>query len=78
MPAALIIQLLATFGPPAVTLIDGLIVKWQTKSDVTPDEWSLLSSGLKLSAADHMKSQLTAAGIPLDSPQALSLIALVK
>lgn len=78
MPAALIIQLLATFGPSAVTLIDTLISKWQTSGSVTPDEWAALSAGLKLSAQDHMKASLVAAGIDPASSQGVALLALAK
>jgi len=78
MPAALIIQLIATFGPAAVTLIDTLITKYQTNGVVTADEWATLSASLKLSAADHMKAQLLAAGIDPSSPQAVALLALSK
>jgi hypothetical protein len=78
MPIALILQLLTTFGPPAVTLIDGLITKWQTSGVVTPEEWAAISASLKLSATDHMTSQLKAAGIDLSSPQAVALLALTK
>ena len=78
MSAAVIAQLLATFGPSAISLIDNLISKWSTNTSVTPEEWSAMSASLKLSAADHMKAQLIAAGIDLASPQAVALLALVK
>ncbi|MDE2101571.1 MAG: hypothetical protein KGL39_30275 [Patescibacteria group bacterium] len=63
MPAALIAQLIATLGPSAIQLIDVLIQKWQTNGTVTPDEWATLAAPLRLSAADHMKAQLAAAGV---------------
>jgi hypothetical protein len=78
MPAALIVQLLVAFGPSAVSLIDSLIAKWSANADVTPAEWTTLSASLKLTATDHMKAQLTAAGIALDDPHAVALLALVK
>lgn len=78
MSAALILQLLTTFGPPAITLIDGLITKAQTNGTVTPDEWAALSASLKLNAADHMKAQLLAAGIDPASPQGVAMLALTK
>lgn len=78
MPPIVIAQLLAQFGPPAVTLIDGLITKWQTQSVVTPEEWAALSASLKQTAADHMTKQLQAAGIALDDPKSLALLALSK
>lgn len=78
MPAALIIQLIATFGPSAITLIDTLITKFQTNGVVSADEWTALSASLKLSAADHMKAQLAAAGIDPASTQGAALLALVS
>ncbi|MDE2107301.1 MAG: hypothetical protein KGL39_59435 [Patescibacteria group bacterium] len=78
MPATLIVQLLAAFGPAAVQLIDQLITLWSTNATVTPEQWAALSASLKLSAADHMKAQLTAAGIALDDPHAVALLKLVS
>ena len=78
MPAALIVQLLATFGPSAITLIDSLITKWQTNGIVTAEEWAALSAALKLTATDHMKAQLVLAGIDLTDPHAVALLNLVK
>jgi hypothetical protein len=78
MPIALIVQLLTVLGPPAITLIDGLITKWSTNGAVTPEEWALLSAALKVSASDHMKAQLTAAGIDPTSPQGLIMLGLAK
>ena len=78
MPASLIVQLLATFGPPAVNAIDTLITKWQTNGVVTAEEWAALSASLKQSASDRMKAQLVAAGIDPASPQGQALLALAK
>lgn len=78
MPAQLILTLLATYGPSAIALIDSLIKKWETNSIVTAEEWDTLSASLKLSAADHMTAQLTAAGIDLADPKAIALLALVQ
>ena len=78
MPIQLIIQLLATFGPPAVSAIDAVISKWQANGPVSPEEWATLSAMLKLSAQDHMKNQLAAAGIALTDPAAVALLALSK
>ena len=76
MSAALILQLLAQFGPPAIQLIDTLIAKWQTNGTVTADEWTALSAMLKQSASDRMTAQLKAAGIDPASAQAQALLAL--
>ena len=78
MPPIIIAQLIAQLGPPAITLIDGLITKWQNNGVVTPEEWAALSASLKLSASDQMAKQLTAAGIPLTDPHAVALLALTK
>lgn len=78
MPVALILQLLATYGPAAITLIDSLIKKWETNGIVTVEEWDTLSASLKLSAADHMKAQLSAAGIDPADPHAVALMSLVQ
>ncbi len=75
MSAAAIIQLLVTFGPSAIQLIDTLITKVQTKGDVSAAEWAALSSDLRRTAKDRMAAQLQAAGIALDSPQAIALLA---
>lgn len=78
MPAALIIQLLATFGPSAVALVTTLISKWESSSSVTPEEWAALVAQLKMTASDQMTAQLNAAGIPLTDPKAVALLALTK
>lgn len=77
MPAALIIQLLTTFGPPAITLIEGLITKFEAKGDVTAAEWADLSASLKLTARDHMLAKLKDAGIDPASPQGIAMLTLV-
>lgn len=78
MPAALIVQLLTIFGPSAISLIDSLITKWENNGSVTAAEWSDLAASLKLSAQDHMKARLAVAGIALDSPQGVALLAATK
>lgn len=75
MSAALIAQLLATFGPSAVQLIDQLIVKISTRGDVTADEWSKMRTSAMQTAKDRMLGQLTAAGIDPASPQGVALLA---
>jgi hypothetical protein len=78
MPAALILQLLVTYGPSAIQLIDTLIGQIQANGVVTVAEWTTLSASLKLSASDHAKAQLTAAGIDPASPQGIAFLAMVK
>lgn len=78
MPAALILQLLVTYGPAAIQLIDTLVAQVAANGTVSATEWATLSASLKLSANDHMLAQLKAAGIDPASPQGLALLALTK
>lgn len=75
MSAALIAQLLATFGPSAITLIDGLIKKIEAKGDVTTDEWTILSTSVRVTSKDVMLAALKQAGIDAASPQGVALLA---
>jgi len=75
MDAALIVQLIIQVGWP---LASKLIDKIQTGQDVTPADWEVLKGLASQTAQDHMKAQLTAAGIALDSPQAIALLNLTK
>ena len=77
MSTALIIQLLAQFGPPAIALITALF-NTQTAGQVSAAEWATLMASLNQSSQDRMRAQLVAANIPLDSPQAVALLALAK
>lgn len=72
----MILQLLAKFGPPAIDLIDKLIVKIETGGPVTPEEWAELSGPLRLTANDHMLARLTAAGIDPASDKGKILLGL--
>lgn len=76
MPIQIILQLLATYGPTAIDLIDKLIVKFQTNGIVTPEEWAQLSGPLRLTANDHMLARLKAAGIDPASDQGKALLGL--
>lgn len=74
MNPALIAQLLATFGPSAISLIDGLIKKIETKGDVTAEEWEVLSADVRVSSKDVMLEALKQAGIDPASPQGIALL----
>jgi hypothetical protein len=76
MPAQLIVQLLVAFGPSAINLIDQLIAKWSTNAAITSADWATLRVSAMQTAKDRMTAQLTAAGIALDSPQAIAMLAL--
>lgn len=75
MSAALIAQLLATFGPSAIQLIDTLIAKISANGAVTADEWTTLKASISQSAKDRMLVQLKAAGIDPSGPQGVALLA---
>jgi hypothetical protein len=52
---------------------------WQNSKaggDATQEQWNELEAMSKATAQDRMKAQLTAAGIPLDSSQAVALLGL--
>jgi hypothetical protein len=76
MSAALIIQLLATFGPSAIQLIDTLIAKVNANGVVTPDEWNAIRTAAQQSSKDRMRLQLQSAGIDPTSPQGVTMLAL--
>lgn len=73
MTGAMIAQLLLTYGPSAIALVEKLIATWSAKW--TQADIDALKALMNQTAADRMKAQLVAAGVPLDSPQALALIA---
>lgn len=75
MNAALIAQLLATFGPSAIGLIDTLITKIQTKGEVSAAEWVALSADLRRTGKDIMLAALAQAGIDPNSTQGQALLA---
>lgn len=78
MSAALIAQLLATFGPSAITLIDGLIKKSEASGDVSFEEWAILSKDARKSSLDVMLEALKDSGIDPTSPQGVALLAAAK
>ncbi|HSS99979.1 MAG TPA: hypothetical protein VLK33_23250 [Terriglobales bacterium] len=75
MPITLIVQLLTTFGPSAVSLIDKLVVKWETGGTVTAAEWSEIRTLALQSARDRMTAMLAKSGIDPASPQGVALLA---
>lgn len=78
MPAALIAQLIIALGPSAISLITGLISKWETGTPVTATEWSSMTTAISQTASDRMKAQLITAGIDPASPQGVAMLALAK
>jgi hypothetical protein len=75
MSAALIAQLLATFGPSAITLITTLITKVEANGTVSAAEWSTLTASVQQTAKQRMALALTSAGIDPTSPQGVALLA---
>ena len=75
MSTAAIIALIEALGPPALKLIDGLIVKVETKGDVSAAEWASLRADGKETAKDRMTAMLNQAGVPLDSDQGKAFLA---
>lgn len=78
MPAALIAQLIITLGPSALSLVTGLIAKWETNTPVTSTEWASMTAATTQTAADRMKANLIASGIDPTSPQGIAMLALAK
>ena len=74
MSAALIAQLLATFGPSAITLINTLITKIEANGSVTAAEWATLSASVTQTAKQRMQLALSEAGIDPTSPQGVALL----
>lgn len=75
MSGAAIAALIDALGPPAITLIDGLIVKIETKGDVSAAEWAAMRASGSTTPRDHMTKMLQQAGVALDSEQGKALLA---
>lgn len=67
--------LLITYGPQGIDLAEKLWTKWSTKAPVTAQDFTDLRALVNQTATDRLKLQLTKAGIKLDSPEALALLA---
>lgn len=79
MPAALIIQLLTTFGPSAINLVNQLISMVESNANVTSAQWATLIAEIQGSnATTEMAKQLAAAGINSTDPRYIALIAATK
>jgi hypothetical protein len=79
MSAALIAQLIAAFGPSAISLVTQLITLIESNSTVTSAQWATLIAGIEASTATtEMAKQLQAAGISTTDPRYLALIAATK
>jgi hypothetical protein len=77
MTWSVLIGLLVQFGPSAFDLAKKLIEKWGSTDPVTLADIEELQKLGKRSARDAVIESLVRAGIPLDSPQAVAMLALV-
>lgn len=71
------IQLLVQFGPAAFDLAKKLIDKWNSTDPVTQADIDELKKLGTRSSRDALIEGLAKAGVALDSPQAIALLALV-
>lgn len=78
MSAALILQLLAMFGPSAVQLVTALITQIENNQPVTSAQWATLAASLQQSSQSRMQAVLTANGIDHGSKLAQDLLTLAK
>ena len=74
MSWAVIIQLIAQYGLPMAEL---LWKKWTAGGVPTQNDWDELKALGSQSARSQLIGALTRAAVPLDSPQAIALLALV-
>lgn len=72
-----LIQLLVQFGPSAFELAKKLIEKWNSNDPVTAAEIDELKKLGTRTSRDALIEGLIKAGVALDSPQAIALLALV-
>lgn len=73
----MVFEFLMKFGPEGLALVRKLIEKWSsTDAPSIADIDELIALG-KPTARDRLIAALTEAKIPLDSPQAVALLALV-
>ena len=71
---AILIPIIAQYGLP---LAESLYQKWTSGNPPTQADFDSLRAAAQQTAADRMKAQLAAAGIPLDDPHAAALLKLV-
>ncbi len=71
----ILIPIIAQYGLP---LAESLFQKWTSGTPPTQADFDQLRSLAQRSGQDRMKAQLAAAGIPLDDPKAVQLLALAQ
>lgn len=72
-----IITLIGRWGPTGVDLAQKLWEKWSSGKPPTAADFDELRALANKTPRSQMEDALVRAGIPLDSPQAVSLLALV-
>ena len=77
MTWSVLVSLLVQFGPSAFDLAKKLIEKWNSTDPVTAADIDELRKLGQRTSRDAVVESLVRAGIPLDSPQAVALLALV-
>lgn len=75
MEISAIVSLLTTFGPSAITLIEGLIKKAETGGTMSSAEWETLTASLQVKGKDLMLSTLQKLNIDPASAQGVALLA---
>jgi hypothetical protein len=75
MGVAEIVQLLITFGPAGIDLVEKLIAKFEQGGPVTSAEWVEMRKAGEQTSKDRMIAVLIKAGADLNSDQAKALIA---
>lgn len=71
----LLIPLIVQYGLP---FAQSVFEKWNSDSVPTDKDFTELRALANQTALDRLKAQLTIKGIPIDSPQAVALIALLS
>ncbi len=77
MEAAVIAQLLAQFGPSAITLIDQLIVMVENKATLTAADWAKLRTTIVLPSMAALQRVADALGKTMEDPQIAALASLL-
>lgn len=72
---SVIAGLVVQYGLPFATKV---VQKWESGASVTTADMDELRGLAKQKAVDVMSQQLAAAGIPLDDPKAVAMLALAK
>lgn len=70
-------QLIAIIAQYGLPLAESLFKKWSTGSVPTQADFDELRALASQTASDRLKAALVRAGIPLDDPKAIALLALV-